>query len=142
MPTLVPAELDDWMKDRQADLQEALEFGETDRVLESTSKLSEAAVRMMESSRNPFKTHGRSHRGERVQFVELLRFGAQVCSCATSDENSGCEISRGQRMGEAQKQKGGHSGSTKKEQQTVHFAALIDICRLKNAELEPQFQKF
>ena len=47
MPTLVHAELDDWMKDRQADLQEALEFGETDRVLELTSKL-EAAVRMME----------------------------------------------------------------------------------------------
>ena len=48
MPTLVSEELDDWMKDRQADLQEALEFGETDRVLELTSKLSEAAVRMME----------------------------------------------------------------------------------------------
>ena len=48
MPTLVHAELEEWMKDRQADLQEALEFGETDRVLELTSKLSEAAVRMME----------------------------------------------------------------------------------------------
>ena len=39
MPTLVPAELDDWMKDRQADLQVALEFGEVDRVLESTSQV-------------------------------------------------------------------------------------------------------
>ena len=48
MPTLVPAELDDWMKDRQPYLQEALEFGEVDRALESTPKLSEAAVRMLE----------------------------------------------------------------------------------------------
>ena len=39
MPSLM-AELDDWMKARQGDLQEALEFQETERVLELTSKLS------------------------------------------------------------------------------------------------------
>ena len=25
---------------------------------------------------------------------------------------------------------------------TVHFASLIDLCHLKNSELEPQFQKY
>ena len=38
-PNLVPAELEDWLKGLQADLQEALEFGEGERVLELTSKL-------------------------------------------------------------------------------------------------------
>ena len=50
MPTLILAELDDWMKARQGDLQGALEFQETERVLELTSKLSDAAVGMMEMS--------------------------------------------------------------------------------------------
>ena len=64
--------------------------------------------------------------GERVQFDESQQFGAQVCSYASSDENSGCESSSGQRMGEARKvasvpidqskeQKGGHSGSTERK---------------------------
>ena len=30
----------------------------------------------------------------------------------------------------------------KKAQKTVHFATLMDICDLKNAELEPKFQKY
>ena len=29
-----------------------------------------------------------------------------------------------------------------KEQITVHYATLMDICHLKNAELEPKFQKY
>ena len=28
------------------------------------------------------------------------------------------------------------------EQRTVHFAALMDFCHHKNAELEPKFQKY
>ena len=28
------------------------------------------------------------------------------------------------------------------EGRTVHFASLIDVCHLKNSELEPQFQKY
>ena len=30
----------------------------------------------------------------------------------------------------------------RKEGKTVHFASLMDICHLKNSELEPQFQKY
>ena len=48
MPTLVPAELSEWMVDRQADLQEAMNAGDNVRVLTVTSKLSEAAKHMCE----------------------------------------------------------------------------------------------
>ena len=30
----------------------------------------------------------------------------------------------------------------KKEKKTVHFATLMDICHLKNAESEPKHQKY
>ena len=30
----------------------------------------------------------------------------------------------------------------RKEGKTVHFASLVDICHLKNSELEPKFQKY
>ena len=48
MPTLVPAELSEWMVDRQAELQEAMNAGDNVRVLTVTSKLSEAAQHMCE----------------------------------------------------------------------------------------------
>ena len=28
------------------------------------------------------------------------------------------------------------------EGRTVHFASLVELCRLKNSEMEPQFQKY
>ena len=49
MPSLVPAELSQWLLDRQSDLQETLELGgPPDLVLQLTSMLSDGAVRMME----------------------------------------------------------------------------------------------
>ena len=42
---------------------------------------------------------------------------------------------------QGERQKGGHSGSTKREKE-VHCATLMDICHLKIAELEPKFQKY
>ena len=49
MPSLVPAELSQWLLDRQSDLQENLELGgPPDLVLQLTSMLSDGAVRMME----------------------------------------------------------------------------------------------
>ena len=56
-------------------------------------------------------------------------------------------------MGEARKvasvaidhsteRKGGHSGSTKERKSKVHFATLMDICHLKNAELKRKYQKY
>ena len=64
------------------------------------------------------------------------------------------ERSSGQKMEEARKvvsvandkskkQKRGYSGSTKsaKNKKTVRFATLMDICHVKNAELEPKCQR-
>ena len=54
-------------------------------------------------------------------------------------------------VGEAQKMPAWHMAKVEnqreviqeaqKELKTGHFASLMDICHLKNAELEPQFQK-
>ena len=49
MPSVVPAELCQWLLDRQSDLQDTLELGgPPDLVLQLTSMLSDGAVRMME----------------------------------------------------------------------------------------------
>ena len=69
MPCLVPAELDNWMKERHGDLQEALEFGEGERVWELISNLSDAAVRMLEMSDK--KCHDTRHRGDGLRGVRV-----------------------------------------------------------------------
>ena len=83
-----------------------------------------------------------------LQAKDLLRISLQLCTQIHPDvtsENSGCKSSGGQGMekardnpsmefGESQEQKGGYSGSTKR-QKKVHFATLMDTRHLKNAEL-------
>ena len=48
MPGLIPAELYQWIENRQTDLQEALADGNTARVLELTSKMAEGAEHLRE----------------------------------------------------------------------------------------------
>ena len=48
MPSLIPAELYQWIEDRQTDLQEALVNGNSARVLELTSKMAEGAEQLRE----------------------------------------------------------------------------------------------
>ena len=48
----------------------------------------------------------KDHIAERVQFDESRQFGAQLCSNASSDVNSGRKSGRGQTMGEARKAAG------------------------------------
>ena len=38
--------------------------------------------------------------------------------------------------------KGCHSGSKKETEKKVHFATLMDLCHLKNAELGPKLPKY
>ena len=45
-------------------------------------------------------------------------------------------------LGKSQEQKGGGSSWRRKETMKVHFAPLMGICHLKNAELEPKLQKY
>ena len=48
MPNSIPAELSTWLEERHAELHDALMNGETARVLELSSRLSEGAERLME----------------------------------------------------------------------------------------------
>ena len=70
-------------------------------------------------------------------------------------KSSGCTICKGgsgQRMGKTRENTGMASDESqkqkkvineaRKEGRTVHFASLVDICHLKNSELEPKFQKY
>ena len=105
----------------------------------------------------------RPYRRQRGLFDDPLQFGSQVYSYASSDENPGCKSSSGQGMEEArdnssvavwqspeQEAKWLESVKSKKEVileaqrdiKKVHFATLMDICYLENAELEPTFQKY
>ena len=77
-----------------------------------------------------YRKSWRSHRKQRIQFDESFQFGTQIYSDASSDENSGCESSSRQGMeeearnnsslavGQSEEQKGGHSGSTKRQQES------------------------
>ena len=48
MPTLVPGDLSDWMQDRHADLQDAMNGGSCVKVFEFTSMLSNSAEKLAE----------------------------------------------------------------------------------------------
>ena len=48
MPTLIPEDLSDWMQERHGDLQEAMNVGNSGKILELTSMLSNAAEKMAE----------------------------------------------------------------------------------------------
>ena len=87
-----------------------------------------------------------------VSFFATLQFGTQTHSDASSDENSWSKSSSGQRMwktwenfgmgpDESQKQDRADRWS-KDEGAKVHFASLMDICHLKNAELETNHQTY
>ena len=73
-------------------------------------------------------------------------------SYASRYENSGSESSGGQGMGKMEKISAWNLTRVKSKKQvieeartagaTVHFASLMDICLLKNAELEAKHQKY
>ena len=52
-----------------------------------------------------------------------------------------CQATPAWSLEKSQEQKGGYSGSTER-QKRVHFATLMDICHVKNVELEPKIQIF
>ena len=82
-----------------------------------------------------------SHKNLAHKFIPTLQ----------ATKNPGCESRCGQRVGEARtvasmaieqckKQKKKVIQEAQKERRTVHFATLMDICHLKNSELEPNIQ--
>ena len=94
----------------------------------------------------------RSHLGERVQFVDSLQPCAQNYFFTPSNENPGCESRSWQKMGKARKfasmasdeiqqQKRGVIEKAQKEERSVHFATLMDLC-LKDSKLELKFPRY
>ena len=97
------------------------------------------------------KTQQISHCCEGVKFVESLQSCAQVHSYAPSNENRGRESRCGQGVRKTRNSPTWQMTKVnsrkevvqkaQKEGRTVYFAALMDICHLKNSELNQKFQK-
>ena len=73
-------------------------------------------------------------------------------SYASSNENTGCESSSGQRMRKTQENTGWQLTKVRNNKEVidearndgrkVHIASLMDLCHLKNSELETKIQKY
>ena len=85
--------------------------------------------------------------------IESLQCGARIHSYASCNENTRCKSSGGQRMGKnlemipawqltKVRNKKKVIDEARNEGRTVHFASSMDICHLKNAELETKHQKY
>ena len=84
-------------------------------------------------------------------FTATLQFGAQIYSCASSNENSRCKSSSGQGLGKLEKNSAWKLTKVRSKKEVideartkgakVHFASPMDICHLQNAELETKHQK-
>ena len=61
-------------------------------------------------------------------------FGAQVCAYAPSDEKSRCKGSSRSRMEKARDDPSMAIGESQDKKKKVHFATLMDVCHVKNAE--------
>ena len=96
-------------------------------------------------------THHEDHiAGKRVQFTTTLQFGSQIYSYASSHENPCSKGSSGQGMGKIEKISAWNLTKVRSKKEVideartkgakVHFASLMDICHLKNAELEAKHQ--
>ena len=89
---------------------------------------------------------------ERGQFTTTLQFGPQIYSYASSYENSSSKKAAVDKEGKLEKNCGlGPDKVISKSEvideartkgAKVHFASLMDICHLKNAELETKHQKY
>ena len=92
------------------------------------------------------KKSWRSHRAEKkIQFDKSLHLGAQVLVLPNAKAAVDKKWERLEKLPAwpvmTVKSKREVILEAQKEKRTVHFATLMDICHLKNAELEPKYQK-
>ena len=90
--------------------------------------------------------------GKRRQFPTALSSDSQIYSYASSSENSCSESSSGQEMGKLEQISSWNMTKVRSKKEvieearmsgaTVHFASFMNICHLKNAELEAKHQKY
>ena len=98
------------------------------------------------------KTKWRSRRKRRKIHYSTAIWFTSLYSYASSYENSGSESSSGQGMGKIREKSAWNLTKVKSKKEvideartsgaTVHFASFMDICHLKNAELEAKHQKY
>ena len=92
-------------------------------------------------------------RREEQNSVIALQFRALIYFDAASDEDSRCKRKQWTRNGKKLetipawdvnkvKSKKEVTKEAQKNNNKLHFASLMDLCHLKNSELEPHFQKF
>ena len=89
---------------------------------------------------------------EKEEFIESLQSCAQIYSWASSYENTRSRSCSGEKLEKLKKipawqlakvrNKNEVIAEARNEGRTVHFASLMDLCHLKNSELEPQLQKY
>ena len=89
---------------------------------------------------------------EKEKITTALQFGSQIHSYASSHKNSSSKSSGGQGMGKMEKFSAWNLTKVRSKKEvideartsgaTVHFASLMDICHLKNAELKTKHQKY
>ena len=82
--------------------------------------------------------------------IAAQQFGSQIYSFASSYENSCSKSSGGQGIGKLEKFSAWNLTKVRSKKEvideartsgaTVHFASLMDICHLKNADLEAKHQ--
>ena len=99
------------------------------------------------------RTHEEHIAERRAEFCIALQFRALIYSDAASDEDSRCKRQQWTRNGKKLetipawdvnkvKSKKEVTKEAQKNNNKLHFASLMDLCHLKNSELEPHFQKF
>ena len=87
-----------------------------------------------------------------IHSLQTLQFGTQIYSYGSSYEDTRSESSGGQGMEKLEKISAWNLTKVRSKKEVideertkgakVHFASLMDICHLKNAELETKHQKY
>ena len=98
------------------------------------------------------KNHEDHIAGKRNEFIESLQSCAQIYSYASRYENTRCKSCSWERMGNTREMTGMAVGESQKQKmrwslkqgmraEPYTYASSVDLCSLKNWELEPQFQQ-
>ena len=126
--------------------------GKTNEIKSKLACILEASesARLREGESLP--NHHEDHvAGKGGQLTATLYFCTQIYSYASSHEDSRSQSSGGQGMGKLEKISAWNLTKVRSKKEVideartkgakVHFASLMDICHLKNAELEAKHQK-
>ena len=89
----------------------------------------------------------RSHWVQRLYSDDPLQFGSHIYSYASTNEKSGCRNGKSSRQSQHGNWKKVKSKKqvileAQRDKNKVHCASLMDICHLKNAELQPKLQRY